>query len=223
MSWTKIRLNDVDCLNSATNSLIELGESLTEENIDEVCKIFWSFYILNFKVEIELQNFLKTYIERNFDKININHALDLFISFSSLNSDNIQIFEMLIDIIVRNYETADINMDISNYVNIWLGISKFYLKVKEMSLESVSFMLKFLMSSYDIRPYLRVPNMNLDEISSMIVSFSALSLEPNKIYSDLGTAIKDNITKFNNIQLIQLLSCGNYLFNNRKHSGISMK
>jgi hypothetical protein len=222
MSWTKIKLNDVDCLNSAANSLIELGETLTEENIDELCKIFWSFYILNFKAEIQLQNFLQSFIERNFDKIKINHALDLFISFSSLNSDNIQIFEMLIDIIVRNYETSDIDIDISNYVNIWLGISKFYLKVKEMSLESVSLMLKFLVSTYDIRPYLTVPNMNLDEICSMIVSLSALTLEPNKIYSDLGYAIKENISKFNNIQLIQLLSCGKYLFNNKKHSGINI-
>ena len=220
ISWTKVKFDDIDCLNAAARSLDELNESLTEENIEEVCKIFWAFYILNYKGNDELQNFLQNYIERNFEHIGINHALDLFISFSSINSDNLNVFELLIELIMRNYESAEITMDINNYVNIWLGLSKFYLQCKEKSLESVSLMLRFLLHNYNIRPYLNVSNMTYDEMCSMLVCLSALSMEPNKIYSDLGSSIKENISKFNTIQLIQLLSCGKYLFNTKKHSNL---
>jgi hypothetical protein len=113
-------------------------------------------------------------------------------------------------------------MDINTYINIWLGLSKFYIKIKQNSIEAISFMIKFLLINYEKRKYLNTNNMNLDEICSLLVSFSVLDLDPNKIYKDLGVCIKDNIHKFDNIQLIQLISCGKYLFNTKLHSGIDI-
>lgn len=219
MAWTKVKLRDINCLQSAADCLIELRDIFTDENTEEVCKIFWSFYMLNYKEDIKLQKFLEDFIAQNLEKIDVNHAIDLFISFSSINSDNLSIYDMLIDIISQKYESSELRLDISSFVNLWLGISKLFLKAKENSLQNVTVMLNFLIHSYEIRSYLNASKMNPDELCSMIVSFSVLTLEPNQMYFDICDSIKKNLKNFNNIQLIQILSCGKYLFNDETHSG----
>jgi hypothetical protein len=218
ISWTKIKLNDVDVLDSLSSSLQELQENFNEENLEEVCKIIWACFMLNYKNE-KINQFLLQFLESNYDKITINYALDLFISFSSLNSDYAEVLEILIDLIIKNANDMNMLLDINSFVNVWLGLSKYYLKGGEKSIEGVSHMIKFLLSQYDKRKYLATGNMTLDELCSLLVCFSVLDMEPNKIYSDLGTSIKNNMPKFDNIQLIQLISCGKYLFNTKKHSG----
>lgn len=208
----------MDVLDSLSSSLQELQENFNEENLEEVCKIIWACFMLNYKNE-KINQFLLQFLESNYDKITINYALDLFISFSSLNSDYAEVLEILIDLIIKNANDMNMLLDINSFVNLWLGLSKYYLKGGEKSIEGVSHMIKFLLSQYDKRKYLATGNMTLDELCSLLVCFSVLDMEPNKIYSDLGTSIKNNMPKFDNIQLIQLISCGKYLFNTKKHSG----
>ncbi len=208
----------MDVLDSLSSSLQELQENFNEENLEEVCKIIWACFMLNYKNE-KINQFLLQFLESNYDKITINYALDLFISFSSLNSDYAEVLEILIDLIIKNANDMNMLLDINSFVNVWLGLSKYYLKGGEKSIEGVSHMIKFLLSQYDKRKYLATGNMTLDELCSLLVCFSVLDMEPNKIYSDLGTSIKNNMPKFDNIQLIQLISCGKYLFNTKKHSG----
>jgi len=208
----------VDVLDSLSSSLQELQENFNEENLEEVCKIIWACFMLNYKNE-KINQFLLQFLESNYDKITINYALDLFISFSSLNSDYAEVLEILIDLIIKNANDMNMLLDINSFVNVWLGLSKYYLKGGEKSIEGVSHMIKFLLSQYDKRKYLATGNMTLDELCSLLVCFSVLDMEPNKIYSDLGTSIKNNMPKFDNIQLIQLITCGKYLFNTKKHSG----
>lgn len=208
----------MDVLDSLSSSLQELQENFNEENLEEVCKIIWACFMLNYKNE-KINQFLLQFLESNYDKITVNYALDLFISFSSLNSDYAEVLEILIDLIIKNANDMNMLLDINSFVNVWLGLSKYYLKGGEKSIEGVSHMIKFLLSQYDKRKYLATGNMTLDELCSLLVCFSVLDMEPNKIYSDLGTSIKNNMPKFDNIQLIQLISCGKYLFNTKKHSG----
>ena len=208
----------MDVLDSLSSSLQELQENFNEENLEEVCKIIWACFMLNYKNE-KINQFLLQFLESNYDKITINYALDLFISFSSLNSDYAEVLEILIDLIIKNANDMNMLLDINSFVNVWLGLSKYYLKGGEKSIEGVSHMIKFLLSQYDKRKYLATGNMTLDELCSLLVCFSVLDMEPNKIYSDLGTSIKNNMPKFDNIQLIQLITCGKYLFNTKKHSG----
>ena len=49
----------------ALEELEELEENLTEENIEEVCKIFWAFYVLNYKGDEKLQNILQNYLNND--------------------------------------------------------------------------------------------------------------------------------------------------------------
>jgi hypothetical protein len=208
----------VDVLDSLATSLQEIQENFNEENIEEVCKIIWACFMLNYKNE-KISQFLNQFLETNYDNITINYALDLFISFSSLNSENAEVLELLIDLITKNANDMNMLLDINSFVNLWLGLSKYYLKGGEKSIEGVSHMIKFLLSQYDRRKYLATGSTTLDELCSLLVCFSVLDMEPNKIYSDLGTSIKNNMSKFDNINLIQLISCGKYLFNSKKHSG----
>jgi hypothetical protein len=219
MSWAKIHLIDIDLLNKTSDILKDLKETLTIDNIDEVCKLIWVFYIFNYK-NGSINEFLTYYLENFISEISINYALDLFVSYTNLFPENFEIIEAIIHLISEKYkESDDMILDIVTYNNLWLAFSRFYAKSGKDSLESLPYILNFLFSTYDKRSYLNAKYMTPEEVSSMLVCFSVLDLEPNSIYNDLCNYIKNNIGKFNNNLLIQLLSCGKYLFNTKKHSG----
>ena len=171
------------------------------------------------KLEVEKKGEIPTICFSIASYTSMNTALDLFVSFSSLNSENTIVMDLLIDFITKQTNESDIILDINTFVNIWLGLSKFYLKGGDKSIEGISHMIKFFLSQYEKRKYLSAISMTLDEVCSLLVCFSILDMEPNKLYSDLGSNVKNNIKKFDNIQLIQLISCGRYLFNSKRHSG----
>jgi hypothetical protein len=219
MSWAKIKLIDIDLLNKTAEILKDLKESLSIENVDEVCKLIWVFYIFNYKTDA-INEFLTYYLETFINEIRINHALDLFVSYTNLFPENSEIIEALIHLISEKYrESDDMILDIVTYNNLWLAFSKFYAKSGKNSIESLPYMLNFLFSTYDKRSYLNARHMTPEEVSSIMVCFSVLDLEPNIIYSDLCNYLKNNIDKFNKNLLLQLLSCGKYLFNTKKNSG----
>lgn len=220
MSWAKIKLIDIDLLNKTAEMLKNIKESLTSENIDEVCKLIWVFYIFNYKTDA-INEFIAYYLENIVTDLSINHAIDLFVSYTNLFPKNVEIIDALINIISEKYkESDDMILDIVTYNNIWLAFSKFYAKSGKDSIESLPHMLNFLFSNYDKRNYLNARYMTPEEVSSIMVCFSILDLEPNSIYNDLCNYVKNNIDKFDKNLLIQLLSCGKYLFNTKKHSGI---
>jgi hypothetical protein len=220
MAWAKINMIDIDLLNKTAEVLKDLKESLNIDNLEEICKLFWVFYIFNFKND-SINEFLTYYFENYINDIGINYALDLFVSYTNLFPENYDVIDALIHLITEKYkESDDMILDIVTYNNLWLAFSKFYAKSGKNSIESLPFMLNFLFSTYDKRSYLHVKNMTHEEVCSMLVCFSVLDLEPNSIYNDLANYVKNNINKFNNNLLLQLLSCGKYLFNTKKHSGI---
>lgn len=219
ISWARLNLKDSDLLDRTVDALLEIKENLNEENIEEICKIIWTFSTLNYQND-KIKEFLRDFLEQWAEKININNIIDLFISSSSICPENVEIMEILAHSISRTVNDFDMILDINSYINIWLGLSKYYVKSGENSFESVALLIKFMLSQYDKRKYLSVSNMSEDEVCSLLVCFSILDLEPNKIYKDIGTYIKSNIRKFNNTQLIQLISCGRYLFNSKAHSDL---
>ena len=219
MSWAKIKLADIDLLNQTSEVLKDLKESLSIDNLDEVCKLIWVFYIFNYKND-SINEFIHYYLENFIMQVGINHALDLFVSYTNLFPEKYEVIESLIHLITEKYaESEDMELDMTTYNNLWLSFSKFYVKSGKNSIESLPYMLKFLFSAYDRRSYLHAKNMTVEEVCSLLVCFSVLDLEPNSIYNDLCNNVKNNIAKFNNNLLLQLLSCGKYLFNTKKHSG----
>jgi len=219
MAWAKINMIDFDLLNKTAEVLKELKEGLNIENLEEICKLIWVFNIFNFKHET-IDEFLRYYLENYIDEIGINYAIDLFISYTNLFPENYEIIDALIHLITEKYkESDDLVLDIVTYNNMWLAFSKFYAKSGKDAIESLPYLLNFLFSNYDKRSYLHVKNMTPEEVCSMLVCFSVLDLEPNSIYNDLANYVKNNIGNFNNYLLLQLLTCGKYLFNTKKHSG----
>lgn len=219
ISWTKIKLSDKFLLDSVINGIEAQESNLDEHNIDEVCKIFWSFQMLKYNND-KLSDAFQKYIEEYLPKISMDHLIDLFISYTSLFPSNRRNIERFIHNIINKKSDNQYQLDIGSYVNIWLGLSKFYLKGGEMALEVISHMLKYLFSNYDKREYLNARNMTLDEVCSMLVCFSVMDLEPNTIYDDLCKFVKANINKFDSNHLVQLISCGKYLFNTKKHNDL---
>jgi hypothetical protein len=81
-------------------------------------------------------------------------------------------------------------------------------------------MTNFLVTNYDKRPYLAARNMTLDEICSLLVSFSVLNMPHTILHKDCLLLIEKKLDSLNNQQLVQLISVAKYIKKCKNHSGI---
>lgn len=105
------------------------------------------------------------------------------------------------------------------YVNLWLSLSKYSLKATQDSSERVQSMITFLISLYDKRPYLSARNMTVDEVCSLLVSFSVLKVIHTPIHKDAVRVIEKNLDNLTTQHLVQLISVAKYISNYQNHSG----
>lgn len=77
--------------------ILEIKDTAGEDNIDEICKILWSFSILGYKNE-KLIEFISEYLDRNIDKLEISYLLDMFISYTNLYPDNPEVANLLVKV-----------------------------------------------------------------------------------------------------------------------------
>jgi hypothetical protein len=105
------------------------------------------------------------------------------------------------------------------FINLWLCLSKYSLKADEKNQGNIEQMINFLVINYDRRPYLAARNMTLDELCSLLVSFSVLGMPHTILHKDTLLQVEKNVDSLDNQQLVQLLSVAKYISKYRNHSG----
>ena len=97
VSWSRVNYTDKEELDRSVQYLKDLIRDSNEESADQICKILWSFTIINYKNDI-LAEAVHEYLELNIEKIDINNIIDIFVTFTNSYIENTNTTEILINV-----------------------------------------------------------------------------------------------------------------------------
>ncbi len=100
VSWTKINFYENKLQDKIVETLVEIEDSLNYENIQEVCKILWSFSNSEYSNE-SLIVLVNKYVRQEIDKLNVNNILDILLSIAFFYPNEVDLISYLLQ--VRKY------------------------------------------------------------------------------------------------------------------------
>lgn len=98
VSWSKINFYDKDLQDKIVDSLIETQDSIDHENIQEICKILWSFSNSEYTNE-KLISFINKFIRQEREKLSPNNLIDILLSVGLLYRNEIELISYLLQVI----------------------------------------------------------------------------------------------------------------------------
>lgn len=102
VSWSKINFFDKELQDKVVDSLIELQDNLNFENIQEICKILWSFSNSDYSNE-NLIEFLSKFVRQEIERISVNNLIDILLSIAFSYKDKIEFISYLLQVIYIFY------------------------------------------------------------------------------------------------------------------------
>lgn len=97
VSWSKINFYDKELQDKVVDSLIEIQDSLNYENIQEICKILWSFSNSEYTNE-KLIAFINKYLRQEGGKLSVNNFIDILLSVAFLYRNEIDLISYLLQV-----------------------------------------------------------------------------------------------------------------------------
>jgi hypothetical protein len=158
LAINRINYSDKDVLILIIENLIMMKDKLTEDNIDEICKIIWTFSKMGYN-NPKIGEFLLDFLLANKASISPSQAIDLYLSVTTIFINNEKLINELVDILTARSPTNDRNLnesiDITSYVSLWVNLTNYSVKVKPSNVEEILVkMVGFLFSIYERQLYL---------------------------------------------------------------------
>jgi len=99
VSWSKINFYDKELQDKVVDSLLEIQDSLNFENIQEICKILWTFSNSDYTNE-KLIALINKYIRQEAEKLSVNNQIDILLSIAFLYRNEIDLISYLLQVFI---------------------------------------------------------------------------------------------------------------------------
>lgn len=97
ISWSKINYIENNLQEKVVDCLLEIKDTLTDENIQEICKILWSFSNSEFKNE-NLIEFVYNFVKQEITNFSVNNLIDILLSVGFTYTKNINLIFYLLEV-----------------------------------------------------------------------------------------------------------------------------